>query len=72
MLAFFKHGLQAVGEFQSRLILTLFYMLVLPFFALLAHLAGDPLGLREFGAGGSHWKRRNAETASLAEAQRQY
>jgi hypothetical protein len=72
MLAFLRRGLQAVGEFQSRLILTLFYFLVVPVFAMLARLAGDPLGLREFKSGASSWKARKREAASLLDAQRQY
>lgn len=73
MLNMLKQALQAVGEFQSRLILTLFYILVLPVFVVAAKVAGDPLGLRDFARSQSTWKaRKPPEPDPLAEAHRQY
>lgn len=73
MMSFFKQALQAIGEFQSRLILTLFYGVVMLPFALIARLVADPLGLREFrSAPGGTWKKRTPVAGTLEEAQQQY
>lgn len=72
MLKFLKEAFGAVGEFQSRLILTVFYFGFVPLFAVMAWVAGDPLGLREFRASGqSCWKKRNPADATLEAARGQ-
>lgn len=73
MLTFLKQAFQAIGEFQSRLILTVFYGVVMLPFAVMARLLADPLGLREWAsAEGGTWKKRQPQLDTLAEAQRQY
>jgi hypothetical protein len=67
-----KNLLQPVGEFQSRLILTLFYALVMPLFAVAARLAGDALGLKQFHAKQSCWVKRKQQAHDFDEAKRQY
>ena len=67
-----KNLLQPVGEFQSRLILTLFYVLVMPLFAVAAKLAGDALGLNQFRAKQSCWVKRKQQTHDIEEAKLQY
>jgi len=51
---------RAIGTFQARVILTLFYFVVVPPFALLLKVSRDPLRLRP--REGSFWVRR-AESA---------
>ncbi|MBT9583378.1 hypothetical protein IV102_08510 [bacterium] len=70
MLSYVKESFQAVGEFQSRLILTAFYVFVVPIFALLARLQGDALGLNGYKQVSS-WIHRPKAEHTLAEAQRQ-
>lgn len=41
-----------IGDFQARLLLTLFYIFVLGPFALLVRLRGDPLGIKSRKPGG--------------------
>ena len=67
-----KEALHAVGEFQSRLLLTTLYFFVLPIFSVIAHCAGDPLGLRDFGAGKQTWLKRQAAGSDLESVHRQY
>jgi hypothetical protein len=71
MFGYLKESFKAIGEFQSRLILTGFYFLVLPFFSLLARMSGDALGFKGFYQSSS-WITRNKGEHTLAEAQRQY
>lgn len=72
MLKYLKHSLQAVGEFQSRLILTGFYFTVLPLFSLLARVfGGDALGFGGYKHVSS-WVKRPAPEHTLEEARRQY
>jgi hypothetical protein len=57
-----------IGDFISRLILTIFYFtLVLPF-GLVMRLFGDPLAIRRKGAPG--WLKRDTEETSLDAARR--
>ena len=70
MLSYLKHSFQAVGEFQSRLILTGFYVFVVPFFSIIARLKGDALGLKGYRQVSS-WIHRPPAEHTLAEAQRQ-
>ena len=68
MKQYLLQSVHAIGEFQSRFILTSFYWVVVPLFALLAALMGDPLALRAFKAGqASCWtRRRKADTSHEA------
>ena len=58
-----------VGDFQARVLLTLFYFTILPAFGL-AIRAADPLGLRHAG---SEWRLRQSAPAGdpLLRARRQ-
>jgi hypothetical protein len=71
MLTYIKESFQAVGEFQSRLILTVFYAFVVPFFSLMARFKGDALGLKGYKQVSS-WVHRPKAEHTLEEAQRQY
>jgi len=71
MLNYLKHSFQAIGEFQSRLILTVFYAVVMPVFAILAKLGKDELGLKGFQSESS-WLTRRPADQDLEAARRQY
>ena len=71
MLNYLKHSFQAMGEFQSRLILTLFYILVMPLFAILAKLGKDELDLGGYRRSTS-WRKRGPGDCDLESARRQY
>jgi hypothetical protein len=60
-----------VGDFQARLILTLFYFLIFGPFALLIRLAGDPLGIKPNSRHG--WlSRGERQASSLEHASKQF
>jgi len=59
-----------IGDFQSRLILTLFYLLVAAPFGLIARII-DPLHLRS-RAGTSVWLKRPTAEDTLQAARRQF
>lgn len=71
MFGYLKESFKAIGEFQSRLILTGFYFIIVPVFALMARMSGDALGFKG-KTQSSSWLKRNKGEHSLAEAQRQY
>jgi hypothetical protein len=52
-----------LGNFQARVLLSLFYFLVVPPFALIVKLSRDPLGLRPHRTDGFWHRRRPAEPA---------
>ena len=58
-----------IGNFQARVLLTLFYFAVVPPFAVIVKLAKDPLGLRP-PRGSSFWSPRSE--ADPATARRQF
>jgi hypothetical protein len=58
-----------IGNVQARVLLTLFYFVVVPPFALIVKLAKDPLGLRP-PRGASFWSPRSG--ADPAAAHRQF
>ena len=59
-----------IGDFQARILLTLFYFLILPPFALAVRLGSDPLALKTHAP---KWYPRNAEEgASMERATRQF
>jgi hypothetical protein len=60
-----------IGTFQARVVLTLFYFVIVPPFALIATLVGDPLRLKS-PAGTGYWTERRPEKPSLEAARRQY
>ncbi len=60
-----------VGDFQARLLLTVFYFIVVLPFGLLARLGMDPLSLRRVPAR-SAWTARSSEKPDLAAGQRQF
>ncbi len=60
-----------IGDFQSRLLLTLFYFTIALPFGLLLRLVSDPLRVRRPPAG-TGWLRRQAQNPDLPSAQRQF
>ncbi|CAN0340928.1 unnamed protein product, partial [Phaeothamnion confervicola] len=64
---------RAVGEFQSRLLLTTMYFFILPLFSLMARGSGDPLGLKGFRAQRPHgWLQRPQPGTDLESARQQF
>jgi Saxitoxin biosynthesis operon protein SxtJ len=59
-----------IGNFQARVLLSAFYFLVVPPFAVVVRLARDPLQLRPV-PGRSFWIERTVEPTFM-DAQRQY
>ena len=60
----------AVGNFQARVLLTVFYFVVVPPFAVIVKIWKDPLGLRP-PTGETFWTRR-AESAPDRSGRRQF
>ncbi len=60
-----------IGDFQARLILTLFYFTVTAPVGAVLSIIGDPLRLRLKGSKAG-WMRRSREEAGLSSARRQY
>jgi hypothetical protein len=60
-----------IGDFQSRLLLTVFYFTVLVPFALLLRLFGDPFRLHG-RTPGTAWCQRAATDSSMDGARRQF
>lgn len=60
-----------IGTFQARVLLSLFYFVIVPPFALLVKLTKDPLQLR-LSEGKSAWIERPEPPPSEAAARRQY
>ena len=60
-----------IGAFQSRVILTLFYVLIVPVFALIVKLFKDPLHLRSH-EGESYWLERKTPHPDESTARRQF
>jgi hypothetical protein len=61
-----------IGDFQSRLFLTLFYFTVLVPFGLFTRLLGDLLHLRRPPASDSAWIARDPKDDDLHTVQRQF
>lgn len=59
-----------IGHFQTRVILSLIYYLVLGPVALVVRLVGDPLGIKRKD-GRTRWRARHYPTLSLEQAKRQ-
>jgi hypothetical protein len=60
-----------IGNFQARVLLTLFYFVVVPPFALIVKLFKDPLALRG-GAAESYWVSRPAPDPPEIHGTRQF
>ena len=60
-----------IGNFQARLLLTVFYFVVVPPFALIVKALKDPLRLRPSG-GESFWVERPEREGSETSARRQF
>lgn len=60
-----------IGDFQARLLLTIFYFTVAVPFGMLVRLFGDPLKIRKQPEG-SAWLKRPTGDLELEETQRQY
>ncbi|MFN2168892.1 MAG: hypothetical protein ACK2U9_21875 [Anaerolineae bacterium] len=61
-----------IGNFQSRVILTIFYFLVVAPFGLAVRILSDPLHVRRGRAGTSGWIEREARAGDLEDARRQF
>lgn len=61
-----RRFLHAVGSYQSRLALSLFYFTLVAPFALIARLSQDPLGLNTRETGDSHWRGRDSDRDDLS------
>jgi hypothetical protein len=66
-----KEIAEDIGDFQSRLLLTVFYFTVAVPFALLARFVIDPLGLRKTPVS-SGWRKRQTGDQSLASVRKQF
>ncbi len=62
---------RVIGNFQARVLLSLFYFVVVPPFALIVKLGKDPLRLR-LAAGATAWTERPAAAPPSETARRQY
>lgn len=72
-MKYLKDSLRAVGEFQSRLLLTTMYFFILPIFSLMARGSGDPLGLKGFRAQRADgWLKREPSVLDLSSARQQF
>ena len=60
-----------IGNFQSRVLLTLFYLLIIPFFAIIVKVFKDPLRLHA-PKGGSYWRERTTLHPTEQTARRQF
>jgi hypothetical protein len=60
-----------IGNFQARVLLTLFYFVAVPPFALVVRVLKDPLVLRP-QTGGSLWVEGPASDLSVEHARRQF
>jgi hypothetical protein len=67
-LKFIKEAFHAVGEFQSRLLLTVLYFVIIPVFAIIAMISGDPLSLRDKPS----WLKRPQPDTDVESARRQF
>jgi hypothetical protein len=61
-----------IGDFQSRLLLTLFYFTILVPFGLLARVFSDPLELDSFRKETARWNHRPSQESDLQASQRQF
>ncbi len=69
--ALWKRVARALGNFQARVWLTLFYFVLVPPFALIVRLFSDPLALAA-PTGDTYWVTRPASDASETTGRRQF
>jgi hypothetical protein len=60
-----------IGNFQARVLLTVFYFVIAPPFALIVKLGRDPLSLRR-PSGGSYWVTRPRPESAERAGTRQF
>ena len=60
----------AIGDFQARLLLSVFYFSIAAPFGLITRLLADPLRLRRHAA--SNWAKRRPPDSDLPSARHQY
>jgi len=60
-----------IGNFQARVLLTLFYFVIVPPFAVIVRLLKDPLALRRPRRAETFWIERTPERAPAERARRQ-
>ena len=58
-----------IGDFQARLILSLFYILIVLPIGLIARMFSDPLSLKKTAA---HWEKKQSSPPRLEDARRQF
>ena len=61
---------QVIGDFQSRVVLSLFYFVIVLPFGLVIRLFGDPLKIRKDR--GSSWTDFDARATTVEKAKRQF
>ncbi len=66
-----KEIAEYIGDFQSRLLLTIFYFTIAVPFGLMVRLFGDPLNIRKLPEG-SAWINRSTGDNEITETQQQY
>lgn len=62
----------AIGTFNGRVILAVFYFAVVTPFALLSRAFSDPLGREAAGEAPSFWQARQTRVKTLEDAKRQF
>jgi hypothetical protein len=67
----FSRVMETVGNFQARLLLTVFYLVVAAPFGLGVRFSSDPLHLR-WQRGAARWHVREPRASTLDAARRQY
>jgi len=58
-----------IGDFQARLILSLFYLLIVLPIGLIARMFSDPLALKKSAA---HWNAKPSSPSRIDDARRQF
>ncbi len=66
-----KRLAHVIGNFQARVLLTVFYFVIVPPFALIVRLLKDPLTLRRPRTAKTFWIERPPEGAPAERARRQ-
>ena len=66
-----KRVAHVIGNFQARVLLTVFYFVIVPPFAVIVRLLKDPLALRRPRTAETFWVERTPERAPAERARRQ-
>jgi hypothetical protein len=61
-----------IGDFQARLMLSLFYLLLILPIGLIARLFADPLALKKSRASSASWDTRKSAPPRIEDARRQF